>query len=303
MAHPALTRFPLRRPWLVLPFVAALQGCGADSEVGERSGTIPGEAQAAHGAVVDAAGRAFSPDTPPSRILSLVPSATEALLALGQRPALVGRTDFDTTAALASLPSVGGGLDPALEVLVSLEPDLVIRFAGPADTRTPARLDDLGIPHFAVRPERVADVLDMIRDLGRLTHRTSPADSLLGSIRAQLQDVQERVAEREPVPAAFLLSGTPPWAAGPASFIGELMTLGGGANAFHDLERPYAPVSAEELLHRGISVVLTTEDHPPQGIPASAVVRQVSSLTQLPGPRLGEAAEEIARALHPDAFR
>lgn len=253
------------------------------------------------GAVVDAAGRVFPPGPAPRRILSLVPSATETLLALGLGDRLVGRTDFDTAAALSALPSVGGGLEPSLELVVALAPDLVVRFAGQTDPRTPARLDDLGIAHVAVRPELTDDALAVIRDLGVLTHRRAAADSLLEGIRAQLETVRQQVAGLPPVRAAFLLDGTPSWAAGPGSFIGELMTLAGGVNVFHDLERPYAPVSAEALLTRDLEVVLTPAPGRPAGVPDGVRVQRVSELTQLPGPRLGEAAAEIARALHPGA--
>jgi ABC-type Fe3+-hydroxamate transport system substrate-binding protein len=253
--------------------------------------------------ISDDAGRTFQLGTPPTRIVSLVPSATSTLLALGQGGALVGRTDFDTAASLADLPSVGGGIGPSIEVLVSLRPDLVIRFGGDTDPDTPNRLDDLGIDHFAVRPSRVADVLRIIDRLGGLTGHGSEADQLLSEIDMQLADVTDRVRGLPRIRVAFLLDGTPPWAAGATSYIGQLVELGGGTNVFADLDREYAPVSPEELLARDIQVVLTVAGATPGGIPDHAEVRTVSARTQLPGPDLGQAAEEIARAIHPEAFR
>ncbi len=253
-------------------------------------------------AVVDQAGRAIDARHPPERILSLVPSATEVLLALGEVDRLVGRTDFDTAAAIRALPSVGGGQEPNLEALVALDPDVVIRFAGTADPRTPLRLDALGIPHFAVRPERIEEVRSMIQDLGRLTHRESAADSLLAVIYRTIATVRESVAGRPRRHVAFLLDGTPAWAAGPDTFAGELIEIAGGRNVFDDLDRPWAPVSAEELVARRIDIVLTPEGSRPGGVPDGLAIRSVSALTQLPGPRLGQAAQEIARAIHPEVF-
>jgi iron complex transport system substrate-binding protein len=236
-------------------------------------------------------------------VLSLVPSATEALVALGASDRLVGRTDFDTAAVLTRLPSVGGGLDPTLEAIVSLDPDLVIHFAAETDVRTPARLDELGIRHLAVRPERIADVRSMLSDLGRITHRTSQADSILASIDAILARVRQAVQGRPPPAVAFLLDGTPPWAAGPGTFIDELIATAGGHNVFDDLSRPYAPVSPEELVARPVDVVLTPVGARPGGLPPGARVVEVPPSSQLPGPRLGQAALEIARVLHPGALR
>ena len=260
-------------------------------------------AQATRLEISDDAGRTFPLSTPPTRIVSLVPSATSTLLALGQEGALVGRTDFDTATSLAQLPSVGGGIGPSIEVLVSLRPDLVIRFGGDTDPDTPNRLDDLGIRHFAVRPSRVEDVLRIIDRLGALTGHDSEAKRLLREIDMQLEDVTDRVRGLPRLRVAFLLDGTPPWAAGAGSYIGELVELGGGTNVFADLDQEYAPVSPEELLARDIQVVLTVAGASPGGIPGHADVRTVSSRTQLPGPDLGQAAEEIARAIHPEAFR
>jgi iron complex transport system substrate-binding protein len=247
-------------------------------------------------------GRTLAFHAPPERVLSLVPSATEALVALGASGRLVGRTDFDTTVVLRQLPSVGGGLDPSLEAIVSLEPDLVIRFAAETDVRTPARLDELGISHLAVRPERMADVRTMLSDLGRISGRTAQADSILASIDATLERIREAVRGRPPRAVAFLLDGTPPWAAGPGTFIDELITTAGGRNVFADLTRPYAPVSPEELVARRMDVVLTPVGARPGGLPPGARVVEVPPSTQLPGPRLGEAALEIVRVLHPGAL-
>jgi len=285
-----------RLVFLLLVSTVGALGCG-DAGDGR-----PGDVTSTAG-VTDAAGRLLPLDTSPLRIISLVPSATEVLLALDVGERLVGRTDYDTASALASLPSVGGGLGPSLEVIVSLRPDLVIRFAGEADRRTPSRLDELGIAHFAVRPDRLEDARAIIADLGRITRRTSAADSILAQIDGQLERVAASVADAPRVATAFLMDGTPPWAAGPGSFIDELITVAGGHNVFSDLDRRYAPVSAEELVARRLDVVLTPTGARPAGVPWVVRIVEVSALTQLPGPRLGDAAEEIARALHPGLLR
>ena len=150
--------------------VATLVGCDAFSGQEASGGADEPEASRASYPVqlVDAAGTRHTFEAAPRRIVSLVPSATEALLAMALANRLAGRTDYDRMPELAGLPSVGGGLQPNLEILVSLDLDLVIRFAGDSDLATAERLTELGIPHFAVQPDGIEDVLTIIGDLGRI---------------------------------------------------------------------------------------------------------------------------------------
>lgn len=249
----------------------------------------------------DAAGRLLTLPEPPTRIVSLVPGATETLHALGATHRLVARTDYDTASAMAELPSVGGGIDPSAEVLLSLDPDLVIRFAGPTDRDLRSRLDELGIPHFAVHPERIAEVRAMIADLGRIVGREARADSILSEMEETFSSIEDRVAGRESPKVVYLLGGSPPYVAGPGNFVHELIILAGGRNVFGDLGRPWGSVSPETVLEREPDVFLTTEgtEMDPR-ITRSVTVRRLSPLVQRPGPRLDEAALEVARALHPE---
>ncbi len=252
--------------------------------------------------VVDAAGAEHRFERPPSKIISLVPSATETLLALGVGPTLVARTDFDTAAAVVHLPSVGGGLDPSLEVLVVHEPDLVVHFLGPNSAETVNRLAEFGIPSLAIRPDGIDDVRMIMRLLGRVTGKGALADSLIGTIDATLVNVAEAVRGRPPVRVAFLLGGATPYAAGPGSYVHQLLTLAGGQNVFADLRQLYAQVSLESLVVREIDFLLLPDGaQPPPGV--DLPVRFVPESIQFPGPRLGEATLALAEILHPEAFR
>ena len=238
------------------------------------------------------------PRGPATRIISLVPSATLTLREIGAADRLVGRTDFDTAAWAAELPSVGGGLEPSLETIVSLRPDLVVRFAGSQDRRTPARLDDLGIPHIAVRPDRVADVLETVRILGRATGLEASAAELVARIEAGLADVEERVRPHPRKRVAYVLGGTPPWVAGPGTYIHELLTLAGGDNVFADLDELYAGVSPEEIRSREIDVVLVSgADVFDPSLAPDARVEIVDASIEIPGPHLADAALHLAELL------
>jgi len=301
---------------LVFLTFLVLAGCARDEEgsfsgnrLGERAVDDPGaEAGPSQGEgfpvhIQDATGSSLIFQEAPARILSLVPSATRTLQAVGAQGFLVGRTEYDTDSSLAHLPSVGGGLDPSLETLVALEPDLVIRFAGESDSSTPNRLDDMGIRHMAVRLDRLADVRTLVGDLGSITGMPGPAGMLVAEMDTILADIQARVRELPRVRVAYILGGTPPWVAGPDTFIHELLAIAGGENVFSDLEALYGPVSLEEFLVRDIDLLLA-----PEGaevlIPATtAPLVRVPPTLELPGPDLAEAARNLAEILHPGIFR
>ena len=287
--------------WFLL---ATLVGCDAFS--GQR---VPARAEQPEpsGAsypfqLVDAAGARHTFDTAPRRMVSLVPSATEALLAMALADHLVGRTDYDRMPELAGLPSVGGGLQPNLEILVSLDLDLVIRFAGDSDLATAERLTELGIPHFAVQPDGIEDVLTIIRDLGRITDASGVADATLREIRDALDDVARRVDELPEPRVVYLLGGDPPWVAGPGTYIDELMAVAGGKNVFADLGTLYAPVSMEALLDRDLDLILLSNGLTPPSPLAHVPSAVLPASVEIPGPGLGQAARDVARLIHPGAF-
>src|SRR5690606_7153648 len=98
---------------------------------------------------IDDVGRAVRLEQPARRVISLVPAGTETLFALGAGDRVVGRTRYDVDDAVAHLPSVGGGLDPSLEAIVALAPDLVVAFETASESRIRPRIESLGIPVFA----------------------------------------------------------------------------------------------------------------------------------------------------------
>ena len=147
---------------------------------------------------MDDAGSEIELSAPSLRILSLVPSATEILLALGQEARLVGRTDYDTEDPVAHLPSVRGGLRPSIERIVALDPDLVIRFRAESDPATPRRLDANGIAHATIRPDRIEDIGRIIRLLGTMVGEEARADSLRRATERDVERASRAAGGRRP---------------------------------------------------------------------------------------------------------
>jgi len=223
---------------------------------------------------------------------------------LGVDSVLVGRTEFDGQEWLAHLPSVGGGLEPNLERIVALRPDLVIRFHGEQDSRTPARLDALGIGHVTIRPDRLQGVYTAALLLGRVTGADAAADSLVRAIESGLAELSQRVAQLPRLRTVYVVGGTPPWIAGPNTYIDEILGLVGGDNAFDDLQRLYSAVSPEELRAREIDVVLVSEvsEFDAKLTPRARIV-EIGSVLEIPGPNVVDAAWRVAEFLHGISLR
>jgi iron complex transport system substrate-binding protein len=198
-----------------------------------------------------------------------------------------------------ALPSVGQGLEPNMEALVALEPDLVVRFAGTQDPRTPQRLDDLGIPHLAIRPDRVSDIYRITQTLGIVTGHVARADSLAAWIHGSLGQLSARAAGLPPRRVAYVLGGTPPWVAGPGTYIDDVLSLAGGQNVFSDLDVLYSSVSPEQLRSRDIEIVLlATEGALDPSLTPGARIAVIGDALEIPGPGVVEAAYHVSEVLH-----
>ncbi len=304
---------PKRRIPVAAALAAALlAGCG-----GRANGGARGDAAADSSvSVTDDAGRTVTLPHPARRIVALVPAATETVIALGAGERLVGRTDFDRGAMVERLPSVGGGLDPSIEKLVSLHPDLVLGWETSGRTELRDRLTALGIPVFSVKLEDTTDVFRSIRSLGRLTGRTDAADSLATAIRGELDAVRATVASSPRPSVFFLVWNDPPMTAGPRTFVSQVIEIAGGRNAFADQAALWPNVSLEEVVRRQPDFVVVPVGEQGtvrlEALKTSVGWRELRALREgrgvsvpsqvvnQPGPHLAEAARAVRDAIHPE---
>lgn len=263
--------------------------------------------------VTDARGRPVTVEPPPGRVVSLLPSVTEMVLALGARDRLVGRTRYDTARVLRSLPSVGEPLDPSLERLVELEPDLVFAWdlaGGPGNA-----LPGDGRNTYYASVSALSDVVETLADLGRILALEERADSMVRGIHCELDAVREAVRGFPRRDVAFVLWPRPVTVAGTGSYIDFLTRVAGGRNVFRDGPGPWFETSLEALLARNPPVLVLGDDpdlpSPPErtvgrpGWKALLAVRAgrtyavPTSLFHRPGLHLGWMAGILAYALHP----
>jgi iron complex transport system substrate-binding protein len=261
-----------------------------------------------------------------TRVISLVPAATEMLFVMGAGPDVVGVSSFDRfPPEVESLPKVGALVDPDFERILSLRPTLVIVYASQTDLIE--RLSQASIPvHQYVHAvdNGLADVTRTLRLLGARLDRASAAESAAARIEAELDDVRRKVAGRTR-PRTVLVFGREAgalrgmYASGGVGFLHDLLEIAGGADVFGDVARESVQVSIETLLARQPEVIVelrTTGLAPArvaqelavwQGLPGLPAVRdgRVHILTDpalsIPGPRVGAAARALAAAVHPDA--
>jgi len=254
----------------------------------------------------------------PTRIISLIPSATEIILSLGAADRLIARTEFDHDPRLADLPSVGRGLSPSLEHLVSLDPDLVITWPDNASRSLNSRLAELGVTVYSPESQSLADIYEAIRRIGSLLALTNRADSLASNIRRRLAAVHDAVEGRERPAVLYIIWHEPPTVAGPGTYIDELISIAGGRNVFHDAPALWPQVSIEEVVRRDpdILVVPVSAENPlsPAVLREATGWREMRAVRQRdiasvdgdlfnrPGPRIVEAAELLARIFHPEAL-
>lgn len=301
-----------RLPIFLLALALAACGDAAPSPRAAPSDTAPANAPVT---LVDDAGRTVTLPRPARRMVALIPSATETLLALGAAGQVVGRTDFDKGPAVDHLPSVGGGLDPSLEALVALRPDVVIGWAEAKNPKIRERLAELGIPLFTVQITDTADVYRTVASLGRLSGRARAADSLSASLRGELEAVRASVADLPRPRVFYVVWYDPPMTAGPGTFVSQIVEVAGGRTVFPDVQGDWPNVSVEELVRRQPDVVVLptgeTRDRLEElrrtpgwselrALREGRVALLPADLLNRPGPHLGRAARRLRDALHPE---
>jgi iron complex transport system substrate-binding protein len=262
---------------------------------------------------------------PPRRIISLVPATTEMLFAMGagERLAAVGNYDRFPP-EVERLPKVGGLLDPDVERLLSLKPDLVIVYETQTDLRR--QLERASIPTFNYVHRGLPDITQTMRALGERIGLKAAADRAATGIERQLAAIRTRVAGR-PKLKTLLIFGRDPGAlrhidaSGGYGFLHDLLELAGGSDVLGDLKKQSVEMSTEMILTRAPEVIL--ELHygdslkPEQfdaerrvwgALPSVPAVRNKRVFLLggdefvVPGPRIVIAAERFARTLHPEAW-
>ncbi len=251
----------------------------------------------------------------PARIVSLNPTTTEILFAIGAGSRLVGRTTYDMWPAEArAVPDLGPGLRPNVEAVLAARPDLVILYASDDNREAARRLRAAGITTAAYRVNRIAEFARATRALGLITGDSIAARMTVDSVQATLDRIRSATASR-PRPTVFWpLWDSPLLAVGGGSFLHELIEIAGGRNIYGDLAQPSPQIAFEDLLHRDPDIILAGPNSRARYLsdPRWRALRAVregrvmvvdTNLVLRPATRMGEGAASLGHLLHPDVVR
>jgi iron complex transport system substrate-binding protein len=263
--------------------------------------------------------------TKPLRIISLAPNITETLFALGAGVQLVGVTDYcDYPSAATAIAKVGGGLNPSLETIMTLTPDLVVLSA--SQQKTIKQLEQLGLQTLAVKGRTLQDIRHAITLIGHAIGRQGESTVLLAHFDAQLEMVQQKVAGL-PRPQVMISIGHSLgsddfkqfYIAGQQDFYNDLIQLAGGENVYQKPFPKVPSISLEGLFHLNPDIII---DVFPEADDHTASIKQVrqqwSQLTHInaiknsrvhiieadyatiPGPRIIQLLTQFAAIIHPE---
>ena len=245
------------------------------------------------------------------RVVTLTPSLTDVVLALGAGDRLVGVSRFDERPEVARLPRVGGFVDPSVEAVMALHPDLVIAQPGPGNRRAVETMAELGAAVLLLPLGTVEDVLAAERAAGKALGLADQGEALARSLEATRTRIRERSRGLRPVRVLLVYGFDPLVVAGPGGFGDQLLADAGALNVARDAASPYPVYSVERVVQSQPELVLDAANTAAgkdriRSLPGLHEARwaEVSGQSLMhPGPALGRGLEELFRLVHPEAAR
>ena len=259
----------------------------------------------------------------PQRIISTSPSITEILFELGLQDRIVAVTDFCIYPEEAChLPSIGGVLNPDIETIVSLTPDLIILQSDSA--KMEKNIKSLGIPTLSIKVRTISDIFESINRLGKELNCQENAKKLLLLLEGKINSYKQRLSGRSSKKVLLLLgdSSDPArdlYAVGPGTFLNELLVLSGGINILKNSKAQYPKLSKEFIIEQSPEIII--EAGPNSNLPQKEIDYRVEQWNRfptiqavkdkrihfisadyilIPGPRLVKILEKFAKVIHPD---
>ncbi len=311
----ALARPPLRST--IAGTIAVLLACAAPARA--QSPSPISAASPSYREVTDETGRAVRIPQPVRRIVSLAPSLTETVYALGLQDHLVGDTDFcDYPADAQKKTKVGGGINPSLEIIASLHPDIVLVTKSFNRLETVHSLENLGISSYATDPHTLDEIIASSKKLSDVLGAPEAGASVADDMHRRLADLQKHLGFVSAKRVLFVVWTQPLISIGKDTFIADALRRA-GAVSIVDSDQSWPQVSLEEVARLQPDFLVFADSHSDSAAPTvemlatlpgwkivDAVTNRrfavISDAVNRPAPRIVSAIEELARQLHPDAF-
>lgn len=266
--------------------------------------------------IIDGYGNKVTLDKQPTKIISLAPSHTEILFALGLDDEIIGVTPYCVYPEKATTKeNVGDAFNINIEKILELEPDLFIQY-GPGKEDVNNKLSSSGIVVLSYAPESIEEVINLINEIGRATNKIAEAEAVTQDMISKKDYILETVKEANKPKVFFEVWDEPLQTAGPGSFLDELINLAGGDNIAKDAQGAYAQFDLEQLIERNPDIYITSKDvetKTVESIKARAGFDEINAikndriyildpLISIPGPRIIDGLEMLAKSIHPELF-
>ena len=269
--------------------------------------------------VVDETGRTVRIPQPVTRIVSLAPSLTETVYALGLQDRLVGDTDYcDYPPEAQKKQKVGGAINPSLEEIAHLRPDVVLVTKHLNTLDTVHSLDALGIASYATDPRNVDEIVASAKRLGDVLGAPEAGATLAEDLQHRLDVLQQKIGALPPRRVLFVVWTDPLISIGKETFIADALRRAGAVSII-DSKQDWPQVNLEEVAHLQPETLVFAESHSETTLqhfevlatrPAWRILNAVrdrnfamiSEAVNRPAPRIVAAIEELAQKLHPEAF-
>lgn len=269
--------------------------------------------------IKDGAGREVKLQKRPQRMVSMAPSNTEILFALGLGDKVVGVTTFDNYPPEATKKEkVGDSFNPNYEKIVGLKPDLVLA-VGTAQSEIVKKLDGLKVPTFVLQASNLSAVYDEIALIGKVTGTAAKAQEVVAGMQAKEKAVLSKVAAvpADKRPKVFWMIDDQLWTVGPGSFINDILVKLGAQNVAAKTGQAYSQFNMESLLKEDPGVIIAGADIPGlldkvkklngwsklSAVKNNKVYTVNPDLVSRPGPRIIDGLEAAAKVLYPDLFK
>lgn len=269
--------------------------------------------------LIDEAGRTVRIPQPVRRIVSLAPSLTETIYALGLQDRLVGDTDYcDYPADAQKKHKVGGGINPSIEEIAAVHPDLVLVTNSFNRLDTVHSLDSIGISSYSIDPHTVDQILASTEKLADVLGAPEAGAALIKDLQRRLAELQQRLAPLAPKRVLFVVWTAPLMSIGKDTFLADALRHA-GAVSIVDSTQSWPQVNLEEVVKLQPDFLVFAESHSQSGsreletlaeLPGWRILNAVrnhhlaviSDAVNRPAPRIVSAIEKLARQLHPEAF-
>lgn len=298
---------------LVLCALLLIVSCSPKREAG-----VSQRAAAETREVTDEAGRRVRVPVRPQRIVTLAPNLTEIVYAVGAGNRLVGNTTYcDYPPEAKQVEKIGDTMQPNIERIVALRPQLVLVSTASQLEAFTRQLNEQGIAVYVTDPRSLEDVFRSIRTLGELLNESERAEQLANDLSARASAVEAAVKTSKPVRVFYQVSAAPLYTIGREAFLTDLIRRAGGFSVTADVPGAFPRYSDEAALAtQPEAIILSVDSSMDEGNakPAASLAKTPAvtsgrvygingDLLSRPGPRLVDGLEQMARALHPEAFK